>query len=85
VQKGRLQALLATEQYQEVQPLMITTYERGIIQGQRLSVLLQLETKFGALSAAVKQRVESLTPEALRQMQVAILKAESLKELGLED
>jgi hypothetical protein len=64
---------------------MITTYERGILQGQRLSVLLQLETKFGVLSSEVKQRVERLTPEALRQVQVAILKAESLEELGLED
>src|SRR2546423_1219203 len=32
-QKQRLQALLNTEQYQEVQSLMTTTYERGIQQG----------------------------------------------------
>src|SRR5262245_51396933 len=28
-QKERLQKLLTTEQYQEVKPIMITTYERG--------------------------------------------------------
>ena len=32
-QKERLEALLQTEAYQEVEPLMKTTYERGIEQG----------------------------------------------------
>ena len=33
-QKERLQALLTTEQYAEVKPIMITTYERGKIAGR---------------------------------------------------
>ncbi len=36
----RLQALLTTEQYQEVRPIMITTYERGIIEGRQQMALL---------------------------------------------
>jgi hypothetical protein len=47
---------------------MITTYERGMLQGQRVSVLLFLEAKFGALSAEVKRRVEALSPEELEQL-----------------
>jgi hypothetical protein len=84
-QRERLQALLNTEQYQEVRPIMTTTYERGILQGQRVSVMLLLETKFAPLPDDVKQRVEALSPEELRRVQIGILKAESLKELGLED
>ncbi len=83
-QRERLQALLTTEPYQEVKPIMITTYERGKIAERRESVLLQLETKYGPVSAAVKERVEALSPEELRQVQIDILKAESLKDLRLE-
>jgi hypothetical protein len=83
-QKERLQRLLSTEPYQEVQPLMTTTYERGILQGERRSALRQLEAKYGPLSPEVKQRVEALSPEGLAQLQLDLLKAQSLKELGLE-
>src|SRR5947209_2337190 len=69
-QRERLQALLATEQYREVQPLVITTYERGILEGERRSALRMLEAKFGPLSAEVKQRLEALSPEALAQLQL---------------
>ncbi len=88
-QKERLQALLYTEAYQEVEPLMKTTYERGIErgieQGERRSALRQLEAKFGPLSAKVKQQVEALSPEALARLQLDLLKAQALEELRLED
>jgi hypothetical protein len=84
-QRQTLQALLTTEQYQEVRPVMITTYERGILQGERRTALLLLETKFGPLSPEVKQRVEALAPEDLRQLLRNLIKAQSLKELRLED
>jgi hypothetical protein len=84
-QKERLQALLATEQYQQVRPIMITTYERGIIQGERVSALRMLEAKFGPLTPEARQRVESLSPEELRQLQLDLLRAQSLKDLRLED
>ena len=93
-QKERLQALLHTESYREVEPLMKTTYERGIqvrerdrtgIQGERRSALRQMEAKFGPLSAKVKQQLEALSPEALAQLQLDLLKAQTLEELRLED
>jgi hypothetical protein len=84
-QRQRLQALLTTEPYQEVRPLMITTFDRGRIAGKIESALLFLEAKFGPLSPEVKQRVEGLSPEELTQLMPRILKVGSLKELGLED
>jgi hypothetical protein len=83
-QKERLEALLSTEQYREVRPIMITTYERGKIAERLEAALLLLKAKFGALSPEVKQRVEALSPEGLRELQLNLLKAESLKDLGLE-
>ncbi len=88
-QKERLQALLHTEAYHEVEPLMKTTYERGIergiVQGERRSALRLMEAKFGPLSAKVKQQVEALSPEALAQLQLDVLKAQALEELRLQD
>jgi len=84
-QRQRLQALLTTEQYQEVRPLMITTYERGMIEGQRRMALLLLEAKFGPLSPVVKQRVEALSPEQLQQLSLDLIQGRSLQEMHLED
>ena len=87
-QKERLQALLGTEAYHEVVPLMKTTYERGlergIAQGERRSALRLIEAKFGPLSLQVKQQVEALSGEALAQLQIDLLKAQTLEELGLD-
>jgi hypothetical protein len=64
---------------------MMTTYERGVLEGMRRAVLLQLEAKFGTLSPEVKQRVEALASEQLLQLGTDLLAAHSLKELHLED
>jgi hypothetical protein len=82
-QRQRLQALLTSEQYQEVRPFMMTTYERGIIEGQRRMALRQLAAKFGPLSPAITQRVQGLSPEQLDQLLLDLLKSSTLKELGL--
>jgi hypothetical protein len=92
-QKERLQQVLSSEQYREVRPMMTTTFERGlseglsqgILQGERASTLRLLEAKFGTLSPDVKSRVEALLPEELHQVQIKLLKARSLKKLGLVD
>ena len=88
-QKERLQALLHTETYHEVEPLMKTTYERGIEdgieQGERRSALRLMEAKFGPLTAKVKQQVEDLSSNALAQLQLDLLNAQSLEELRLDD
>jgi hypothetical protein len=81
----QLQAILSTAQYQEVRPVMITTYERGILQSEQRSALRLLAAKFGPLSPEVKQRVEALSPEALAQLQLDLLKVQSLQELHLQD
>ena len=88
-QNERLQALLHAEAYREVEPLMKTTYERGIErgieQGERRSALRQMEAKFGPLTAKVKQKVEDLSSDALAQLQLGLLEARSLEELRLDD
>ena len=92
-QKERLQALLHAEAYREVEPLMKTTYERGIEhgiergieQGERRSALPQMEAKFGPLTANVKQQVEALSSNALAQLQLDLLKVHALEELHLDD
>jgi hypothetical protein len=84
-QPQRFQALLTTDQYQEVRPLRVTTYERGKIEGERQLTLLLLEKKFGTLPPAVKQRLESISPEELRRLALDFVQAQSLKELGLQD
>jgi hypothetical protein len=84
-QKQHFQALLSTEPFKEVEHVMITTYERGRI-AERLAIALrQLKAKFGTLSPAVTQRVESQSPDELEQLTIDILTANSLKELKLED
>jgi hypothetical protein len=84
-QKQQIQALAASEQYQEARPLMITTFERGILLGQRQMVLEALEEKFGSLSPEVQRRVEALSTVELKQLLRRSYKVESLKDLGLED
>lgn len=64
---------------------MITTHERGKIAGRQETALMQLEVKFGPLSTAVKQRVEALSSDELRQLLMDLVKAQSLKELHLQD
>ena len=86
-----MQALLHTEAYQEVGPLMKTTYERGmsgiergIVQGERRSALRLMEAKFGPLSPEVKQQVEALSQDALAQLQLDLLKAQTLADIHLD-
>ena len=83
-QKERVQALLHAEDYREVEPLMKTTYERGIEQGERRAALLQMEARFGPLSPEVKQRVETLSPGALDQLLLNLLDAKTLEDLHLD-
>ncbi len=58
--------------------------ERGIAQGERRLTLRLIEAKFGPLSLEVKQQVEAMAGEALAQLQIDLLKAQTLKELGLD-
>lgn len=63
---------------------MMTTYERGQLEGQRQTLLRLLERKFGPLSPVIKERLEAFSPEQLQQIEQDLFKAQSLKELNLE-
>jgi hypothetical protein len=64
---------------------MMTTFDQGRIAERREVALLQLEEKFGPLSPEVRQRVEALPPDELRQLLRNFVKAQSLKDLRLEE
>lgn len=73
--------LLRTEEYGMALKVGKTSRELG-----RLEVVLTvLEERFGTLSAAVKARVENLSQEELNRLVKALLRAGSLRELGLDD
>ena len=57
--------------------------EEGAAHGRRLMLLNQLEAKFGTLAVGVAARLEALTPAQLDALGVALIRAESLEELGL--
>jgi hypothetical protein len=88
-QARELGELLRTEQYQGARAMAVTTFERGVqeglLRGQRAMVRKQLEVRFGPLGPAVRERLEGLDPEKLEELAVALMKGQSLKELGLED
>ena len=65
--------------------MAMTTFEKGLQQGQRTTLRKQLEARFGPLSPGAQERLESLGPERLEALALALLKAQSLQELGLED
>jgi Domain of unknown function (DUF4351) len=83
------QKLLVTEPYQRKQ-MMVTTMRDHIIaegkqQGQRELLLNLLEARFGSLSDTVIQRLQGWPKERLPDLGLSLLKAQSLKELGLEE
>jgi len=58
---------------------------KGLEQGKRKILALQLEQRFGRLSPQVRERLESLSAEQLDELARALLGAKSLEELGLAD
>jgi hypothetical protein len=84
-QPRQFRALLDTAPYQEVKARMVTTFDQGRVTERRETALMLLEDKFGPLSPTVRQRVEALSPDELRQLTRDLLKAQSLKDLRLEE
>jgi hypothetical protein len=74
------QLLITNPRYEGVRAMGQTTYERG----QRHLLEKQLEQRFGPLTPATRQRLEALSADELEALAVAILTAQSLRELGLE-
>jgi len=80
-QQREFQRLVATEHYKGVQAMNMTSFEKG-----RLAAIHELlEEKFGPLPSQVVERLERLPPERLIALGRALLRANSLRELGLED
>lgn len=62
-----------------------TFHEKGRLEGQRELIVIQLESRFGALSPAAMARVEQLTSDQLTDLARRFFTAQSLQELGLQD
>jgi hypothetical protein len=92
-QQQQFERLVATEPYRGVQvmkqTIASTWYEKGLEQGlekgQRTLLRGLLEARFGPLSAAVLERLQQLPADHLEPLGKALLQAQSLKELRLED
>jgi hypothetical protein len=83
-QRREYERLVATEKYQGVQQMNTTWYEKGQEQGRRAALLEQLEEKFGPLSQEVREKVQQMTWDRLVPLTTAVLRAQSLQELGLD-
>ena len=57
--------------------------EEGEARGRQLMLLNQLQAKFGAVPAAVEERLQQRSLAELDQLAVALIRAESLAELDL--
>ena len=64
-------------------------FEKGLAlgqeQGQRKFLRRQLEIRFGPPSAAAQTRLQECSAERLDELITAIVKAQSLREMGLEE
>jgi hypothetical protein len=58
--------------------------EEGRAEAQRQTLEMLLETRFGLLPPSVKERITALSPEKVEKALRAIVKAQSLQDLGLE-
>jgi hypothetical protein len=88
-QRREFERLVATEPYKGVQAVNKTWYEKGVEKGvekgQRELLTTMLEEQFGPLPSAVQERLGQWPPDRLTGLAKGVLKAKSLRELGLED
>ncbi len=92
--------LLMGESFQGLQAMNTTWYEKGLeqglekgleqgleqgrLQGQRELLRSQLENGFGPLSEETRKRIQSLTADELARIARIVIKAKTLRELGLD-
>jgi hypothetical protein len=88
-QRIELNSLLQEPQRQGVRAMIKTwteeAREEGIKEGKREVLQALVETRFPGMSAAARQRLNEWPAERLVELGRALLKAQSLRELGLED
>ena len=63
----------------------MTWYEKGIEEGSRAVLRDLVEEKFGPLSPQAQERLQQLPADRLTALSKAVLRVQSLRELGLED
>jgi hypothetical protein len=84
-QRRDLDRVLVSERYSGVGTMVKTWSELGEEKGQRKILRRQLEKRFGALSKEAQARFETWPADRLEELAEALLTANSLKELGLEE
>jgi hypothetical protein len=65
--------------------MLATTFEDGEKDGKRRMIRVLLQDKFGTLNEATLNQLNSLSGERLEALAIALLKAKSLQELGLQE
>ncbi len=65
--------------------MAMTTFEKGLLQGRRTMLRRLLEDQFGPLSLSTQQRLDNLDYERMEALALALRRARSLEELGLEE
>jgi hypothetical protein len=90
-QRQEFEQLLLNETYREVRTMVKSWYDQVLekgreegIKGQRRLLQLMLEKRFGPLNASARQQVETWPAEQLEQLGLALVEANSLRDLGLE-
>lgn len=76
---------LQKEQFPEGEQVVNSIEERGRVKERREILAAQLAQKFGPLSDDATARLAQLPPKRLSELTLAVLTAQSLKELGLAD
>lgn len=88
-QRVELYSLLQEPQNQGVRAMVKTWSEegeeRGKEQGKRDLVLKQLKARFPDLSSTAQQRVKDWPVEKVEEVGIALLTAQSLRDLGLDN
>jgi hypothetical protein len=84
-QLREFERVLLTEPYKEILHMGTTWTERGEERGQRRLLQVQLEERFGPLAQQARERLAAWPVEKLQDLGRALMRAQSLRELGLED
>ena len=84
-QRDEYEHLLLSKPYEGVMKTEMTTFERGVVQGQRRLFERLLEQRFGKLTPRIRELLDALSAEVLEEKGLALKDAKSLRDLGLED
>lgn len=88
-QRRDFETLVRSDSDAGVRTMATTLFEKlrqeGREEGRREFIQMQLEERFGPLSPHVQEQVQTMAAEQLTALGRALLKAQSLRELGLEE